>query len=78
MANWSLANEEDPAAAAAAGASSENRACSAKPKKSKSKKGCDCCVHHNSKDEALKMDETEEMRAMMVKTLMYSLSEFCR
>ena len=72
--------EREVSGAAAADSSSESDACSAKPKKSKSKKACDCCSHHRatSAGEAEKMEETEEMRAMMVKTLMHTFPIICR
>ena len=80
MANWSLANEDD-AATGAAEAESSSESESDKPKKmSKSKKGCgdcSCCSHHHttSADDLVK---EEEMRAMMVKELIYTFPEFCR
>ena len=69
-----LLAKEDDAAAAAAEASTESDASSSKHKKSKDK-DCDCCVHHSSTSEN---DALEEMRVMMVKTLMYTFPEFCR
>ena len=77
-------NNDDEAASAGASASEEgssesDAASSSRPKGSK-KKGCDCCSHRRTEAEeaALKMEETEEMRVMMVRTLMHTFPGFCR
>ena len=77
-------NDDDDAATAAGASaseegSSESDASSSRPKGSK-KKGCDCCSHRRAEagEAALKMEETEEMRVMMVKTLMHTFPGFCR
>ena len=51
--------------------------------KSKGCEDCGCCTNHNSAtseddDHVDQMEETEEMRAMMVRTLMHTFPEFCR
>ena len=80
MASCSLANDDDAATAGASaseeGSSESDAASSTRPKGSK-KKGCDCCSHRRT-EAALKMEETEEMRVMMVKTLMHTFPGFCR
>ena len=83
MARCSLANDDEAASAGASaseeGSSESDAASSSRPKGSK-KKGCDCCSHRRTEAEeaALKMEETEEMRVMMVKTLMHTFPGFCR